>query len=230
MNIFITGIGSGLGEALAKIYLEASEEVYAVSRFCPKSLEGFKNLHFLPLNLFAHEKIEKSVSDLIAGVDLDIAILNAGMVGELKEMSETSLHEIKTIMDLNVWANKVILDLLKWHTVKQVVAISSGASVSGAKGWNGYALSKAALNMLIKLYAEEMPNTHLTALAPGLIDTPMMEHILKQDETRFPIVKRLKESARLSPEDAGLLLIDSFEKLLEYPSGSYLDIRNLLQE
>jgi len=227
MNIFITGIGSGLGEALAKLYLEAGEEVYAVSRFCPKKLQNFQNLHFLPLNLFAHEKIEKAISALIAGVELDLAILNAGMVGELKEMSETSLHEINTIMDLNVWANKVILDLLKCHTVKQVVAISSGASVSGVKGWNGYALSKAALNMLIRLYAEEMPNSHLSALAPGLIDTPMMEHILKQDEKRFPVLKRLKNSSRLSPDDAATLLSDNFPRLLEFPSGSYIDIRNL---
>ncbi len=229
MNVFITGIGSGLGEALAKEYLEAGESVYAVSRHLPQSLEKFENLHFAPLNLFAIEKIEGVLERLLNGVELDIAILNAGILGALRDMEETNLHEIETVMRLNVWSNKAVLDFLKHHTVKQTVAISSGASVSGARGWNAYALSKAALNMLVKLYAQEMPNTHLTALAPGLIDTPMMRFILKHaDDERFPVVKRLKESPKLKPEDAALLLIDNFHKLLEYPSGEYLDIRNLV--
>ncbi|MRI57888.1 MAG: alcohol dehydrogenase [Epsilonproteobacteria bacterium] len=228
MRVFITGIGSGLGEALAKLYLEAGEEVYAVSRLLPKSLEGFANLHFLPLNLHAHERIEGVMRDLVGDKELDIAVLNAGILGELKDMSETSLSEIGSIMDLNVWANKVILDYFKLHPPKQIVAISSGAAVSGARGWNAYALSKAALNMLIKLYAAEMPYTHLSALAPGLVETPMMKHILSHaDPVKFPVVKRLMESKRLDPKDAAILLADTFAKLLEYPSGEYLDIREL---
>ncbi|SMC08564.1 SDR family NAD(P)-dependent oxidoreductase [Nitratiruptor tergarcus] len=228
MKIFITGIGSGLGEALAKLYVEAGEEVYALSRFLPRSLQGYENLHFVQLNLHALEKIEGAVEELLAQTELDLAILNAGILGELKDMSDTSIHEIEEIMNLNVWANKVLLDSFKKRTVKQVVAISSGASVSGARGWNAYALSKAALNMLIRLYAAEMPNTHLTALAPGLIETPMMEHILQHaDREKFPVVKRLAESQRLAPADAALLLSDSFGKLLEFPSGEFIDIRNL---
>ncbi len=229
MKIFITGIGSGLGEALARLYLQAGEEVYAVSRFLPKSLEGFTNLHFVPLNLHSLEKIAPVVEELLGDVELDLAILNAGILGELKDMSETSIHEIETIMNLNVYANKVLLDILKKRTVKQVVAISSGASVSGARGWNAYSLSKAALNMLVRLYASEMPNTHLTALAPGLIETPMMEYILTHaDRSKFPVVQRLANSKRLGPMDAAMLLSDNFPKLLEYPSGEYVDIRKIV--
>ncbi len=228
MKIFITGIGSGLGEALAKEYLEAGEEVYALSRVLPKSLEKYDNLNFYKIDLFATEEIKDALNNLLGECNLDIAILNAGIVGELKDMSETSLHEIDSVMKLNVWANKVILDFLKGVAVDQIVAISSGASISGARGWNAYALSKAALNMLIKLYSNEMPNTHLISLAPGLIDTPMMEHILKYgDDEKFPTIKRLKNSPRLDPADAARLLIDNFKKLLEYPSGEYIDIRNI---
>ena len=228
MKVFITGIGSGLGEALAKEYLEGGVEVFAISRYLPKSLEKYEKLNFYKLDLFAVEDIKDALSNLLGECDLDIAILNAGILGELKDMDETSLHEIESVMKLNVWANKVILDYLKGIAVKQIVAISSGASISGSRGWNAYALSKAALNMLIKLYSSEMPNTHLISLAPGLIETPMMEHILKySDEEKFPTVKRLKSSIRLDPQDAARLLIDNFKNLLEYPSGEYIDIRNM---
>ena len=228
MKIFITGIGSGLGEAMAKLYLEAGEEVYAIGRVVPRTLEHFDNLYFLACNLHAHEKIACVLEELLQGVDLELAILNAGLASELKDMSEVSLHEIEAVMDINVWANKIILDFLKHHNVKQVVAISSGASVSGSRGWHGYALSKAALNMLIKLYSEEMPSTHLTALAPGIIDTPMLRHIIKTaDQEKFPVAKRLAQSPKMEPQDAAILLADTFEKLLEYPSGSFLDVRHL---
>ncbi len=228
MKIFLTGIGSGLGEAMAKLYLEESHEVYAVSRFLPRSLEGFGNLRFRSLNLQALEKIEGVMGELVGEDPIDVAILNAGIIGELKDMSETSLSEIESIMRLNVWANKVILDYFKHHPPKQIVAISSGASVSGARGWNGYALSKATLNMLIKLYAAEMPSTHLISLAPGLIETPMMEYILKSaDQEKFPVVKRLANSQRLDPVDAARALMKSFTKLQKFESGSYVDIRKL---
>ncbi len=229
MKIFITGIGSGLGEALAKLYVEAGEEVYAISRILPRALQKFDNLHFVQLDLRALEKIAGAMEELLGDNEIDLAILNAGILGELKDMSETSVHEIEIIMHLNVYANKVILDNFKHRTVKQIVAISSGASVSGARGWNAYSLSKAALNMLIKLYAAEMPNTHLTALAPGLVQTPMMEYILRHaDREKFPVVQRLANSKRLDPSDAAVLLSDNFERLLEYPSGEYVDIRNLI--
>ncbi|NPA03951.1 MAG: SDR family NAD(P)-dependent oxidoreductase [Epsilonproteobacteria bacterium] len=229
MKVFISGIGSGLGEALAKVYLESGKEVYAISRFLPKSLREFDKLFFIPCNLHAHEKLNEVLRELLEGVELDIAILNAGMLGEIKDMSETDLHEIHTVMDLNVWANKVILDYFEKHPPKQIVAISSGASVSGARGWNAYAISKAALNMMIKLYSQEMPYTHLTSLAPGLIETPMMKHILTHSNAaKFPVVQRLAASPRLNPLDAAMLLIDNFPKLKEFPSGEYIDIRDLI--
>ncbi|MRI82817.1 MAG: alcohol dehydrogenase [Nitratiruptor sp.] len=230
MGIFITGIGSGLGKALAKEYVDAGKEVYALGRHLPPELQDRPNCHFVSIDLAAHERIPEALEMVFGERDeVDLAILNAGRLGPIRDMDEVSLREIESVMDLNVWANKVILDWFKKRlNVRQIVAISSGASVSGARGWNGYAISKAALNMLIKLYAAEMPQSHLSALAPGLIDTPMMEWILTHaDPERFPVVKRLANSPRHSPEEGARLLIDIFPRLLEYPSGSYLDVRSL---
>jgi benzil reductase ((S)-benzoin forming) len=84
-------------------------------------------------------------------------VLNAGVIAEIKDLQHTGLDEIKRVMDINVWSNKILIDLLisQEEPPKQIAAISSGASVYGNRGWNAYSLSKAALNMLIKLYARE---------------------------------------------------------------------------
>ena len=65
--------------------------------------------------------------------------------------------------------------------------------MNGSKGWGAYSLSKAGLNMLLKVYAKEMPETHFTALAPGIIDTPMVQHIIKNvNDEIYPSVSTLE--------------------------------------
>ncbi|MDJ0806092.1 MAG: SDR family NAD(P)-dependent oxidoreductase [Gammaproteobacteria bacterium] len=229
----ITGNSSGLGHALTQHCLAQGWAVYGCSRRGCADQSG--NQHDLRCDLTDLEAIPGNLSTLLAGVEgLDLVFLNAGVLGQLKAMHNTSLQEIQAIMDLNVWANKQILDWLhQWgRPVRQIVCISSGAAVNGNKGWGGYALSKSALNMLVKLYAHEFPETHLCALAPGLVDTAMMDYLCTSvDADEFPAVRRIQESRGTadtpSPALAARLILDALPTLLNYPSGSYVDIRTL---
>lgn len=137
-------------------------------------------------------------------------------------------------MEVNVWANKWLLDRLfsESRRIEQVVAISSGASQSGSRGWNGYSISKAALNMLIKLYAGERPQTHFTALAPGLVDTAMQDYLTSlPGDLRYPplnILKAAKGTDQMpDSESCARRLIEAFPRLLKLQSGVYADIRKL---
>ena len=228
-NIFITGIGSGYGKAIAKLFLEKGYKVFALSRHFPEDLKG--KITFVKCDLEALETVYPSVEKLLKDVKkLDFVILNAGLLTELKDIHDTPIYEMERMMNINVWANKVILDALidMKIEVDRVIAVSSGASVNGNRGWHGYSISKAALNMLIKLYSREMENTHLIALAPGLILTPMLEKfVLSTDENKFPSVKRIKNAPKMTPEEATKVLFNKLDKLKEFPSGSYVDIRNI---
>jgi len=136
-------------------------------------------------------------------------VLNAGVLGEFGDMREIPLRKFREVMDVNVWANKVILDTLLdlGIEIKQIIGISSGAAVNCNRGWNAYAISKAALNCLLRLYAREMEGTHIVALAPGLVLTPMLEEVMRQDERLYPSVKRIKESPKRTPEEAARLIL-----------------------
>ena len=228
-NVFITGIGSGYGKAIANLFLKKGYNVFALSRHLPEDLK--EKVKFVKCDLEALETVYPAVEKLLKDVkNLDFVILNAGLLTELKDIHDTPIYEMERMMDVNVWANKVILDALIDMKMKvdRVIAISSGASVNGNRGWHGYSISKAALNMLIKLYSREMENTHLIALAPGLILTPMLEKfVLSADENKFPSVKRIKNAPKMSPEEAAQLLFDKLDTLKEFPSGSYVDIRNI---
>ncbi len=229
-NILITGVSSGLGHALAEVCLERGYRVYATGRHRPSDIEH-PNFHFFACDLSDLKSLRACVTEGLQGVDqLEAVILNAGMLGEIKPMVETSVEALKKICDLNVWANKLLLDLLiaRELRVKQVIGISSGAAVNASKGWGGYSLSKSALNMLLRLYAHEMPSTHLTALAPGVIDTPMVRYILEEvDETAYPSAGRLKRGPIMTPQEAAKRLVDTIPKLLRYESGAFVDIREM---
>ncbi|HFD14231.1 MAG TPA: SDR family NAD(P)-dependent oxidoreductase, partial [Epsilonproteobacteria bacterium] len=192
-------------------------------------LENNPHFFFFPYDLSDTFMIKSTIKEFIEHRPFEIAILNAGVLGEIDTLSEIETSHIKDVMDINVWANKELIDLLTQNTiVQQVVGISSGAAVNGSKGWGAYSLSKSALNMLLKVYAQELPETHFTSLAPGIIETPMVKHIIEEvNETRFPSAKTLKESYIQSPKEAAQNLLKIFPKLLEHESGSFLDVRTM---
>ena len=228
-NILITGVSSGLGEALAKKYLENGDNVYAIGKSMPKKLDRNPHFFFFPYDLSKTFILQASLQEFVERHSFDIVILNAGILGEIQELTKTDLMLAKEVMEINVWANKELIDLLSAHShVKQIIGISSGAALNGSKGWGSYALSKAALNMLLSVYAKELPEIHFTALAPGVVRTPMVQHIIDEvDDTLFPSAKRLKSGPIQTPEEAANNLIALFPKLIEYESGSFLDVRTM---
>jgi len=229
MNVFITGSSRGLGEAFVNHYLRYGD-VYGLGR----SEVSRDDYTYEKVDISDEEALKTSLKHLFKNVkSLDHVVLNAGILGRIQDTSKCDIGQLKKEMDTNMWANKTILDFFIQNKieVKQVIAISSGASVNGSLGWNGYSLSKAALNMLIKLYAAEMKGTHLISLAPGLIKTEMLESILEgdHDTKKYSSVQSLRDSNKkglvYSPDVIVEMIIEVMPMLLEHESGSFLDIR-----
>lgn len=233
-TVLITGVSRGLGYALAEAYLAKGWAVYGLSRQTPHHLVD-RGLKFVAADFQQAEPLGRALNTLIPhDRSLDLVILNAAKLGEIKDMVQVSLQDLRHTMEINVWANKVLLDelLSAQRRVGQVIGISSGASINGHRGWNGYSLSKASLNMLIALYADEFPNTHFTALAPGLIDTAMQDYLTQLPvDPRYEPLERLKSAKGTelmpSPAQCAKRLISLFPKLLQLSSGAYRDIRQL---
>jgi len=235
MNILITGTSKGIGASLALKYLEEGHNVFGISRSRNETLDANAHFSFLSLDLSDFRRVSEKLPTFLDGVnEMGLVILNAGILNEIKELKDTSIEEIKKVMDVNVWANKLLIDICFEHIEKinQVVAISSGAAVSGSKGWNAYSISKAALNMVIDLYAKEHTHTHFSAIAPGIIDTGMQDYISSlPDSLDYPAVKRLKKAKNTPdmppPGAVSGKLVRAFGKARSYESGSFLDVREL---
>lgn len=237
MNILITGCSSGLGYGLAAHYLNRGHKVFGISRSSNEELNRHSHFSHLSLDLSEFEEICTKIPVFLKNITvMDKVILNAGILNAIKDLKDTGIEEIKKAMDVNVWANKALIDVLfnLFDSIHQIVAISSGAAVSGTRGWNAYSLSKATLNMLIDLYSREHPHTHFCALAPGLIETGMQDYLNslpKSYEEKFPMVKILKDARGTDkmpkPREAAVIIADAIQEVRSYESGSFLDVREL---
>ena len=235
-KILITGTSRGLGLALARKLLETGNAVWGCSRGdSPLEREFPEAYHHRQIDLADDQTGRQAFKALLKDVDgFGLVILNAGILPAIRDMKDTDLETLRNVMEINVWANKWILDIVLDLPVKpaQVVAISSGAAVSGSRGWNAYSISKAGLNMLVKLYAAEEPDVHFTALAPGLVDTAMQDYISSiEEDAEFETVQRLKEAKNTpdmpSPKEAADSILGVLDELKASDNGAFLDIRKM---
>ncbi|MFA6742318.1 MAG: SDR family NAD(P)-dependent oxidoreductase [Arcobacteraceae bacterium] len=226
-NILITGCSSGLGLALTNYYLQKGFKVYGISRNKPE----IQNINFthISFDLSQISEIKTSLITIFKEIkNLDLVFLNAGMLGKIKILKELNTEEMQEVYSLNVYANKELLDILMQIDVKNIFIISSGASKTGYKGWGSYSLSKAGVNMLVNLYSNEMPNTKIIALAPGVIKTPMTDYIrFELDENTFTSAKKLNDGIIQTPDETAIK-IDAFINIIdEFETGSYVDVRQI---
>ena len=229
-NVLITGMSAGLGKALAEKY---SETGYTVSGLSRSEVKGYNHIecdliwkHQIPYKL---QKLLKDVSEI------DVVILNAGVLGQIEFSNKVVLSELERVLDINTLSNKMIIDYLinKKIEVKQVVAISSGASISTYPGWGNYSISKAALNMMMKVYAIENPKTHFLSLSPGPVNTSMQDFICEEvDGEKFEWKKKFVElrenNEAPSADEAAEKIYELLPQLKEeLESGSFIDVRKI---
>lgn len=232
-NVFISGITSGIGKALAFHYAAQGRKVFGLGR--QELNYSHDNIIYKKIDLFDLESIEKNLLLLLGdSANIHLVILNAAVLGRIDRLELTSIDELKAQMDINLWSQKILIETIARTNpyVKQIVGISSGAAMKGELGWNGYSISKVAFNMLIELYACEYPHIHFIALAPGVIDTPMQiflnEQASKNNISSVVPIQSLREAGLLkSPDDFAQLFSVAIHSFRKFQSGSYVDMRHL---
>jgi len=228
VNIFITGISSGIGKDLALEFAKNGHNVYGISRRELEYSDEKITHQCLDMNDIGAQKLK-----LLDSVDqIDIVILNAGVLGEVKKIQDTTTEDLKNTMQINLWSQKNLIDnLLANHNLKNVFAISSGAANKGSKGWAGYSLSKAAFKILIELYSNEESQIHFLNIAPGLVNTKMQDYICDEvDKEKFPNMQRLKDAredgSMISPKELATKFYGLLDRFYKEDSGDFIDLRN----
>jgi len=228
-TVLITGVSSGIGQALAEEYIRRGDKVFGIGKEPCKSIMSNPKFAFMPLDLAEADLVRDDIREFIVGRHFDIAILNAAIYPEANRLTETSIAQMRKTMDINFWSVKQIIDGLLLHAkVDQIVAMGAVPALFCHSGFGAYAISKAALEPMIKIYAEEFQQTHFGILSPDLIQTPTFSTFLKEaDTSRFPYIQKIKDKVILPLDQATPKLLDALVEIKRHKSGVTLEMKKL---
>jgi benzil reductase ((S)-benzoin forming) len=192
----ITGASQGLGRALAEAILARPDtHVLGISRHA--TIEHPRYQH-QPLDLSDIEAVEHNLGKIfLARPDAQSITLinNAGILGEIGYTGELPNEHFQFVFDLNVVAPAMLMNtfLSAYGNLsgipRTILNITSGAAQRPVDGWAAYCASKAALNSLSETAQKEQElrgsGVRIWALAPGVVDTAMQEHIRTAEVAQF---------------------------------------------
>ncbi len=183
----ITGASRGIGRAVAKHFFEQGAHVIITARTQAaleelddeiRTLGGEATL--IPCDLTDFETIDKIGGAIHERYQkLDILVANAGMLGTLTPMAHIDPKEWQKILDVNLTANWRLIrsldPLLRSSDAGRAIFSTSTVGHEPRAFWGGYAVSKAALEMAVRIYAEETKKTNLRVnlINPGATRTAM---------------------------------------------------------
>jgi NAD(P)-dependent dehydrogenase (short-subunit alcohol dehydrogenase family) len=184
----VTGASRGIGAATATALARAGAHVVLVAR-TSGGLESVEEaIHaaggaatIAPLDLTDGDSIGRLAQAVSGRWDaLDIMVLNAGTLGTLAAVPAIDAKEFARLMTLNVTAQQALIaafdPMLRKSKDARVVALTSNVATSPRAYWGAYGASKAALEVLVSAYGQEVARvsnirTHL--LSPGATRTTM---------------------------------------------------------
>jgi len=208
----VTGTSKGLGESVARLFLESDTNVIGVSRNTNKMLsevaeENNKQYHHLSCDLAAVSSLEGlclEIMEILRAGKADIVYLvnNAATVEPIDQAPNIDATALAAHFNLNAVAPMVLTNrLLKELTdigIPLITAIiTSGAAEAPVYGWSAYCSSKASLNMYTKTVAleqrERNTENRIVAFSPGIMDTGMQGKIRASSESEFAEVGKFQE-------------------------------------
>lgn len=183
----ITGASRGIGQAVACRFAKEGAQVILTARDV-KGLEETDDAirkdggqaTLVPLDLTEREDIEALAQTIAQRFGkLDVLVGNAGMLGELTPMAHLDPAVWDKVIATNLSANFHLIRcfdaLLKQAAHPRAMFVSSGVAAHVHAYWSAYAVSKAALEMLVNTYAAENVKTPLCVnlIDPGEVRTRM---------------------------------------------------------
>lgn len=184
----VTGASRGIGAATAEALAAAGAHVILTGRDT-KALEAIEDRIFQAGGAATIAPVDLTEADGIARLAtairgrweaLDIVVLNAAILPQLTSVTDIDQVAFNKALTVNVLANQALLaaftPLLRKSADPRVIGLTSSVATAPRAYWGAYAASKAAFEVLLDCYAQELRNISKIRVAivnPGATRTAM---------------------------------------------------------
>lgn len=183
----ITGASRGVGAAVAKQFAAEGAHVVLLARTVGgleevddaiKQAGGSATL--VPCDLTEFDRIDALGPAMLERFDkLDILVGNAGALGDMTPLTHYDAKSWHNVFDVNVHANwrliRTLDPMLRRSDAGRAIMVTSGAASNPRAFWGAYAVTKAALETMVHVWAAELKqsNVRVNLLNPGATRTGM---------------------------------------------------------
>ncbi|MFP5233526.1 MAG: SDR family NAD(P)-dependent oxidoreductase [Acidobacteriota bacterium] len=231
----VTGGGTGLGFAIASCFLKAGARVVIAGRRLDVLQEAAMRLG---RNAFA-EPFDVTSSSAAAGFAgkieskygaANILVNNAGTHIK-KTIEDTSLAEFRGVMSTHVEGafslTQAVVPAMKRSGGGSVLFTASMSAIIGMPKIVAYSAAKAAYLGMVRSLASELgaDNIRVNAIAPGWIQTSMLDAALSGDpERKEKILSRTPQHRFGRPEDIGWCAVFLCSDAAGFINGTVLPV------
>jgi len=197
--VLITGASRGIGRAIAEkllnlgnIVIGTSREVESLSELSTTFKKTFYPVRLELNNPDSVNALVKTVRDTFG--KLDVLINNAGTLGEIERLENCSFKTWNDVLDINLNNQflliKSLLPYLKLSTKGSIINLSSTVGREPRADWGAYAVSKAAIEALSTILAQELEDSSVivNTVNPGGTATAMRKEAFpNEDPSTLPL-------------------------------------------
>lgn len=183
----VTGAGGGIGAAAARRFAAEGAQVLLVDRdeaALQAVAEGNTQMDCCVADVSQPEQMAACVQAAVQRFGgLDIAVLNAGIEGEVRPIIDYDIATFDRVMAVNVrgvWLGlKYCIPAIARRGGGSIVITSSVAGLRGAENMSAYCASKHAVVGLMRTAASECAplNIRVNTVNPAPIETRMMRSL-----------------------------------------------------
>jgi NAD(P)-dependent dehydrogenase (short-subunit alcohol dehydrogenase family) len=200
----VTGASHGLGAGMSARFLELGLRVAMCGRKRPEPPPRAGRHHVLALSADVRDSsgIEGFGAAAVERFGrIDLWVNNAGVIEPIGKLADGDPGMLAHHISVNVIGVVNGTRTFARHVRTRpgggaLVNISSGAATTVYPGWAVYCASKAAVDRLTAVVAqeEEAQGLRVYSLAPGMVDTAMQQKVRESTPEAFPAVERFREA------------------------------------
>lgn len=200
--IIITGGTQGIGLATANLFAKNGAKVIVCSRHS-HNLPIKHNISFMKVDISDFQSCKKMVEKIIKKhKKIDVLVNNAGITRDNLTINMTD-SDFNSVIQTNLLGTfnmtKSVIKYMNKQKFGSIVNISSCVALTGNIGQANYVASKSGIEGMTKTWAKEFArhgeNIRVNAVAPGAIQTNMLEKVPEKIIETFKQKSMLKRLA-----------------------------------